>query len=125
MVGYEKLKQTEEKLKTQFDEIDRIAFINQKKVLDAFIELKISSQCFHGTTGYGYDDIGRDTLARLYAKVFGGEKAIVSPMLACGTHAITTVLYGLLKRGDVMLSVTGLPYDTIHSTLFGKDNDSL
>lgn len=127
MVGNEKdiLKKTEDKIKYKFDEIDEIAFKNQKKVLDAFIELKISDQCFKGTTGYGYDDVGRDNLAKLYAKVFNSEKAIVSPLLFCGTHAITTVLYGLLRRGDILLSVTGLPYDTIHETLFGKNNNSL
>lgn len=119
------IKQAEKKLEKQFEEIDDIAFFNQKKVLNAFNEFKVSSQCFHGSTGYGYDDVGRDNLTKIYAKVFGGEKAIVSPILTCGTHAITTVLYGLLRNGDVMLSVTGLPYDTIHDTLFGKGNSSL
>ncbi len=117
--------QAEEKLKSQFNRIDEISLYNQKKVLDAFIELKISSQCFNGSTGYGHGDIGRETLAKLYAKVFGGESAIISPLITCGTHAISTVLYGLLRRGDVMLSVTGLPYDTIYDTIFGKDNGSL
>ncbi len=119
------IKEAEKKLAKQFEEIDDIAFYNQKKVLDAFNEFRVSSQCFHGSTGYGYDDIGRDTLAKIYAKVFGGEKAIVSPILTCGTHAITTVLYGILRSGDTMLTVTGLPYDTIHDTLFGKGNSSL
>lgn len=119
------LKKTEEKLKDRFAKIDEIAFINQKKVLNAFIELKVSTQCFAGTTGYGYDDVGRDTLAKVYAKVFGGEKAIVSPILTCGTHAISTVLFGLLRPGDLMLSITGKPYDTLHESLFGKDNGSL
>ena len=119
------LKKTEEKLKDRFAKIDEIAFINQKKVLNAFIELKVSTQCFSGTTGYGYDDVGRDTLAKVYAKVFGGEKAIVSPILTCGTHAISTVLFGLLRPGDLMLSITGKPYDTLHESLFGKDNGSL
>lgn len=119
------LKIAEDKLKSQFERIDDIAFDNQKKVLDAFTEMRVSSQCFAGTTGYGYDDVGRDTLARVYAKVFGGEKAIVSPILTCGTHSITTVLFGILRRGDVMLSVSGLPYDTIHASIFGKGNSSL
>lgn len=119
------LRETEKKLQPQFQRIEQIAFKNQKKVLQAFIDMKVSSQCFAGTTGYGYDDVGRDTLAKVYAKVFGGEKAIVSPILTCGTHAITTVLYGLLRAGDTMLSVTGLPYDTLHETLFGKGNSSL
>ena len=119
------LKKAEEKLRGQFEIIDEIAFENQKKVLKAFTEMRVSPQCFAGTTGYGYDDVGRDTLAKVYAKVFGGEKAIVSPILTCGTHSITTVLYGLLRRGDIMLSVSGLPYDTIHASIFGKDNGSL
>ncbi len=119
------LKNEEEKLKEQFAKIDEIAFFNQKKVLNAFIDLKVSSQCFAGSTGYGHGDLGRDTLAKLYAKVFGGESAIISPVLTCGTHAITTVLYGLLRRGDEMLTVTGLPYDTLHDSLFGKGNSSL
>ncbi len=119
------LKDAERELRDKYEKIDDIAFKNQKKVLNAFAEFRVSENCFHGTTGYGYDDVGRDTLAKVYAKVFGGEKAIVSPMLCCGTHAITTVLYGLLRRGDVMLSVTGLPYDTIQDTLFGKGNSSL
>jgi len=119
------LKDAEKKLVSQFEEIDDIAFYNQKKVLNAFNEFKVSSQCFHGSTGYGYDDVGRDTLAKIYAKVFGGEKAIVSPILTCGTHAITTVLYGILRSGDTMLTITGLPYDTIHDSLFGKGNSSL
>ncbi len=119
------LDEAEKKLEGQFKRIDEIAFKNQKKVLDAFIELKVSAQCFAGTTGYGYDDVGRDTLAKVYAKVFGGEKAIVSPILTCGTHAISTVLYGLLRPGDLMLSITGAPYDTLHDSLFGKDNGSL
>ncbi len=115
----------EKELQPQFKRIEDIAYQNQKKVLDAFIECKISSQCFNGTTGYGYDDVGRDTLGRLYAKIFGTESAIVSPLLTCGSHAISTVLFGLLRPGDVMLSATGIPYDTLHDTLFGKDNGSL
>lgn len=120
-----KLKETELKLEQQFQLIDDIALYNQKKVLDAFIENRVSSQCFAGTTGYGYDDVGRDTLAKVYAKIFGGEKAIVSPILTCGTHSITTVLFGILRRNDVMLSVSGLPYDTILSSIFGEGNSSL
>lgn len=117
--------EAEKKLKNRFEMIDEIAFKNQKKVLQAFIDCKVSSQCFAGSTGYGYDDVGRDTLTKVYAKIFGGEKAIVSPILTCGTHAISTVLYGLLRPGDTMLSITGMPYDTLQETLFGKNNGSL
>lgn len=120
-----KLLQTEEKLSSLFKRIDDIAFYNQKKVLKAYNEARVNTQCFAGTTGYGYGDLGRETLAKVYASVFGGESAIVSPLLTCGTHTISTVLYGLLRRGDVMLSVSGQPYDTILSTIFGKDNNSL
>lgn len=120
-----KLVQTEEKLSSLFKRIDDIAFYNQKKVLKACNEARVNTQCFAGTTGYGYGDLGRETLAKVYASVFGGESAIVSPLLTCGTHTISTVLYGLLRRGDVMLSVSGQPYDTILSTIFGKDNNSL
>ncbi len=116
---------TEKKLEKQFKLIDEIAFFNQKKVLEAFNECRVNSQCFAGTTGYGYSDVGRESLANVYAKVFGGEKAIVSPILTCGTHTISTVLYGILRSGDTMLSVSGLPYDTILKTIFGKDNGSL
>lgn len=120
-----KLLQTEEKLSSLYKRIDDIAFYNQKKVLKAYNEARVNTQCFAGTTGYGYGDLGRETLAKVYASVFGGESAIVSPLLSCGTHTISTVLYGLLRRGDVMLSVSGQPYDTILSTIFGKDNNSL
>ena len=120
-----KLLQTEEKLSSLYKRIDDIAFYNQKKVLKAYNEARVNTQCFAGTTGYGYGDLGRETLAKVYASVFGGESAIVSPLLTCGTHTISTVMYGLLRRGDVMLSVSGQPYDTILSTIFGKDNNSL
>lgn len=119
------LKVCEEKLQKQFDIIDDIAFFNQKKVLDAFVKNKVTSQCFAGTTGYGYDDVGRDTLAKVYADVFGGESAIVSPLITCGSHAITIVLFGLLRPNDVLLSATGNLYDTLSDTLLGKNNGSL
>lgn len=119
------LQEAEQKLKSQFEKIDDISFFNQKKVLDAFREYRVSSACLAGTTGYGYDDLGRETLSKIYAKVFDCQKAIVSPLIACGTHAITTVLYGLLRRDDVMLSISGIPYDSVQSSIFGKDNSSL
>ena len=119
------LKDCEVKLQKQFEIVDDIAFFNQKKVLDAFIKNKVTSQCFAGTTGYGYDDVGRDTLAKVYADVFGGESAIVSPLITCGSHAITIVLFGLLRPNDVLLSATGNLYDTLSDTLLGKNNGSL
>ena len=119
------LKDCEEKLQKQFDIVDDIAFFNQKKVLDAFVKNKVTSQCFAGTTGYGYDDVGRDTLAKVYTDVFGGESAIVSPLITCGSHAITIVLFGLLRPNDILLSATGNLYDTLSDTLLGKNNGSL
>ena len=119
------LEEIENELADQFKRIDDIAFYNQKKVLNAFKECKVSSQCFSGTTGYGYGDLGRDRLGEVFAITFNTQKAIVSPHLTCGTHTISTVLYGLLRHGDMLLSITGLPYDTIQSTIFGKGNSSL
>ena len=119
------LKDVEKKLQNKFEKIDQIAFLNQKKVIQAFSDCKITSQCFAGTTGYGYDDQGRDKLALLYSKVFKTEKAIVSPLITCGSHAISIVLYGLLRPGDTMLSISGQLYDTLHDTLFGISNGSL
>jgi cystathionine beta-lyase family protein involved in aluminum resistance len=115
----------EKKLEKQFKIVDDIAYKNQKKVLNAFIDCRISTNSFAGTSGYGYDDVGRDNLAKLYSEVFKAENAIVSPLITCGSHAISTVLYGLLRPHDILLSVTGSLYDTLQDTLFGKDNGSL
>ncbi len=115
----------EKSLKKQFEEIEQTAFFNQKKVLDAFREIGVTTSHFVGTTGYGYTDKGRDDFARLVAKIFRTEDAICSPHLTCGTHTISTVLYGLLRPNDLMISITGDLYDTMHDTLFGEDNGSL
>ena len=119
------ISECEEKLEEKFKQLEDISFYNQKKVLRAFQEHKISAQHFAGTTGYGYDDIGRDTLRKVYASVFGAEDAIVSPLITCGSHAISTVLYGLLRPGDTLLSISGSLYDTLQETLFGKGTGSL
>lgn len=119
------IKSCEDALKDKFKELDEIAFFNQKKVINAFQECKITSQHFAGSTGYGYDDIGRDTLRKLYSNVFKTEDAIVSPLITCGSHAISIVLYGLLRPGDEILSISGSLYDTLYDTLFGKDTGSL
>lgn len=119
------ISEIEKSLQSQFEKVDNISFYNQKKVMDAFRDCHISNNMFAGTSGYGYDDKGRDTLCALFAKVFGGEKAIVSPLLTCGTHTISTALYGLLRPKDVLLSISGDLYDTLEDTLLGKDNGSL
>ena len=110
-----------EKCSARFAEIDAAALHNQKKVLDAFRKNRVALRHFNGTSGYGYDDEGRGNLARVFADVFHTEKAIVSPLLTSGTHAITVALFGLVKSGDVILSITGTPYDTLHGVINGAN----
>ena len=93
----------EQKLDKFFKELENIAFINQKKVLEAFQNNNVALRHFSGTTGYGYDDIGRDTLCKVYADIFHTESAIVSPLIASGTHALTLALFGILRPNDKML----------------------
>ena len=119
------IKNCELKLAKKFEVIDEIAYFNQKKVLDAFRDNNVALRHFNGTTGYGYGDEGRDTLGKLYAQVFGCEAGIVSPHLLSGTHALTVALFGLLRPGDTVLCITGMPYDTIRGVIFGENNGSL
>lgn len=121
----EYIKSCEEKLKDKFDVIDENAFFNQSKVIDAFRKNNIAVRHFVGTTGYGYGDEGRDTLGKLYADVFKAESGIVSPHLLSGTHSLSVALFGLLKRGDTVLCVSGMPYDTIRPVFFGENIGSL
>lgn len=114
------IKEIEKELKSIFEHYEDIALFNQEKVLSAFQKCRVSTQHFAGTTGYGYNDIGRDTLAKVYAEVFGAETAIVSPLITCGSHALAIGLFGILRPGDCMLSVTGKPYDTMDEVIFGK-----
>jgi cystathionine beta-lyase family protein involved in aluminum resistance len=100
-----------------FREYEEIREYNQFKVLKAFQEEKISDYHFTNTTGYGYGDIGRDTLDLVYARIFRAEKALVRPQFVSGTHAISCVLYGILRPGDTLLAITGTPYDTIHGII--------
>lgn len=101
------------KAKASFQLIEEIEEYNQQKVLAAFIENKVSEADFCGSTGYGYGDRGRDKLDAVYAAAFGAEDAMVRHSFTCGTHTLTVALFGLLRPGDIMLSVTGTPYDTI------------
>lgn len=100
-----------------FGEIDATAFKNTARVMDAFREERVSDSCFAPSSGYGYDDRGRDTLDRIYARAFGCEAALVRPHIVSGTHALTIGLFGLLRPGDVLLSVTGKPYDTLDEVI--------
>ena len=107
------INKAESHLLPYFAQIDKIAFANQKKVIDAFQKHRISDSHFNHSTGYGYNDKGRDTLDLVWADVFESEAAFVRPHIVSGTHAITIGLFGLLRPGDTMLSVTGTPYDTL------------
>ncbi len=106
-----------EKLRARFDEIDKTAEYNQAKVLAALQKNRVSAQCFAATTGYGYDDMGRDTLERVYADVFHTEAALVRPQITCGTHALTVALSANLLPGDELLSPVGAPYDTLQEVI--------
>lgn len=119
------IEECEEKLKNKFKLIDDVAYFNQVKVLNAFEEHKIATRHFNGTTGYGYDDEGRDCLGKLYAKAFRAESGIVSPHLLSGTHALTVALFGLLRPDDTLFCISGMPYDTIRGVIFGENNGSL
>ena len=109
----------------EFANIERIAEINGQKVLKAFIDNRVSETCMKGTTGYGYGDVGRDTLDKVFAQAFGGEDALVRHTFVNGTHALSTALFGVLRPGEVLLSVTGSPYDTMEEIIGirGKDGD--
>lgn len=105
--------QTEQAVSTQFAHIDAIAAANTEKVLAAFQKHKVAENYFAGTSGYGYDDLGRDKLDEIYADIFGTEAALVRIQFVNGTHAITCALFGALKAGDVLVSAVGAPYDTL------------
>ena len=106
-----------EKLQERFAAIDRVAEYNQAKVLSAMQKNRVSVACFAPSTGYGYDDLGRDTLERVYADVFHTEAALVRPQITCGTHALTIALSANLLPGDELLSPVGLPYDTLQEVI--------
>lgn len=108
---------TIKKLADRFEQIDKIAEYNQAKVLGAMQKNRVSAACFAGTTGYGYDDVGRDNLERVYADVFHTEAALVRPQITCGTHALTVALSANLLPGDELLSPVGMPYDTLQEVI--------
>ncbi len=105
------------KLRARFDTIDQVAEHNQAKVLSAMQKNRVSAACFAATSGYGYDDMGRDTMERVYADVFHTEAALVRPQITCGTHALTVALSANLLPGDELLSPVGLPYDTLQEVI--------
>ena len=118
------IRDIEKLIQPQLQQADDIAFTNQRKVLEAFHGQKVSDHHFNPSTGYGYDDEGRDTLERVYADVFKAEAALVRPQIISGTHAITISLFGVLRPGDELLYITGKPYDTLESIVDGGEKDT-
>lgn len=116
--------QAQRELTQQFARIDEIAEQNTQKVLAAFQAHKVSEAHFQGSTGYGYDDLGRDALGAIYADIFGTEDALVRTTFVNGTHAISSALYGVLRPGDVLLSAIGAPYDTLQTVIGLTGNSS-
>ncbi len=114
---YEFGRKVEEELKERFLQIDQTAEYNQLKVLHAMQKNRVSEECFHSSSGYGYNDYGRDTLEQVYADTFHTESALVRPQIACGTHALAIALFGNLRPGDELLSPVGKPYDTLEEVI--------
>ena len=114
--------EAEEQILPRFREIDRVSEQNTRRVLEAFRKHRVSEACFAGSTGYGYDDLGRETLEKVFADVFGTESALVRLGFMNGTHAITCALFAPLRTGDALLCATGLPYDTLWSALGVRDD---
>ncbi len=118
-------KQAEENCTESFARIDHTARCNSEKVLKAFIDNRVGEMHLKGTTGYGYGDDGRDKLDAVFAQILGAEDALVRHNFVNGTHAISTALFGVLRPGDLMLSLTGRPYDTLNDVIFGEYGGSL
>lgn len=118
------VKKADTDLKGVFDKLDRDCYINSKRVLDSFIKNEVSEVHFNSTTGYGYNDIGRDVVEKVFADVLGGEDAIVRNQFISGTHALCVTLFGLLRSDDELLYITGTPYDTLHEVIGIKENAS-
>ena len=106
-----------DELKVRFDEIDKVTEYNQLKVIGAMQKARVSAECFQASTGYGYNDIGRETLEKVYAEVFHTEAALVRPQITCGTHALALALAANLRPGDELVSISGKPYDTLEEVI--------
>lgn len=116
------IKNAEEKISSQFNLYNEICMYNSEKVLKAFQNNKLSENHFNSTTGYGYGDIGRDVIEKIYSDIFKSEDALVRSQFISGSHALTVALFALLRPNDIMLSITGLPYDTLHEVIGIKEN---
>ena len=118
------VKEVEEEIKPQFQELDRICEVNSKKVLEAFQKCELQESHLTSATGYGIDEPGRNKIEEIYAKIFKAEDALVRTQLISGTHALTVTLFGLLRPGEKMLSITGAPYDTLQTVIGIGENVS-
>lgn len=125
MIDISLIEKCELELSNTFKYHEDIALYNQEKVLNAFKKNNLALRHFAGTTGYGYGDEGRDALNKVIADVFCAEQAICSPTIVSGTHALSLCLYGVLRPNDTVLSVSGMPYDTLQDVIFGENNGSL
>ena len=114
----------EKEINDELNKIDDIVYFNSKKVIEAFKSNNLSEYHFNSTTGYGYNDIGRDTIEKIYADIFKSESALVRNQFISGTHALTVALFGILRPNDIMLCISGEPYDTLHEVIGIKDNNS-
>lgn len=120
----ELVKDVELSLYDSYKDIDNLCLFNSKMVLDAFHKYGVIASDFNGTSGYGYGDVGRDKIEKIYADVLGCESALVRNQFISGTHALTVAFFGILRPGDTLLSISGLPYDTLHKVIGISDNDS-
>ena len=125
MTAEQLIKESEAALREKFAIADEISEYNQEKVLKAFNKRGIALRHFNATTGYGYGDEGRYALGEVFADAFGAESGIVSPALLSGTHALSVALFGVLRPGDAVFSVSGMPYDTLRGVIYGEGNGSL
>ncbi|MBE7076816.1 MAG: hypothetical protein E7374_02865 [Clostridiales bacterium] len=119
------LNDCEKELKEKFDEIDAIEFENQLKVLNAFNENRIQAHHFIGSSGYGHNDIGKEKISSVFASIYHTEDAFVSPLISCGTEAISQTLFGLLRPNDTMLCISGTPYDTLMNIIYGVEGKNV
>lgn len=118
------VEKVEKEIELQFKKEEEIEYINSQKVLNAFRKFRISEAHLQGTTGYGYGDMGRDTLEMIFADIFKAEDALVRSQFISGTHTIATTLFGLLRPNDIVISINGKPYDTLDETLGIRENPS-
>ena len=119
-----KIKKAEEQIKDEFKKIEEIEEFNSFKVIQAMQKNNLSEIHFNQTTGYGYSDIGRDVIEQIYSDIFKSEAALVRSQFVSGSHALTVTLFALLRPNDTLLSITGLPYDTLHEVIGIKENKS-